>query len=267
MTMRLEELTPGTQVSGLSAIGPARIVHVEWFGTAALKVTFEKNAGGVEQVILGRDDEARLQPLNGAARSWSFEGDGAALRLVSEARRIRLAHLFDPYLAVHTSQVEPLPHQITAVYGEMLGRQPLRFLLADDPGAGKTVMAGLFIKELAIRGDLDRCLIVAPGSLIDQWQDELDQKFDLHFDILSRDLVENARTGNPFAERPLWLARLDMLARAEDLQVLLTAAPEFDLIVCDEAHRMSATRFGDEVKITQPTGSGNSLASGAATSC
>lgn len=85
------------------------------------------------------------------------------MRLVSEAYRIRLAHLFDPYLAVSASQIEALPHQITAIYGEMLPRQPLRFLLADDPGAGKTIMAGLLIKELMIRGDLDRCLIVAPG--------------------------------------------------------------------------------------------------------
>ena len=97
--------------------------------------------------------------------------------MASEAYRIRLAHLFDPYLAVSASQIEALPHQITAVYAEMLPRQPLRFLLADDPGAGKTVMAGLLIKELLIRGDLERCLIVAPGSLVEQWQDEMAEKF------------------------------------------------------------------------------------------
>ncbi len=94
-------------------------------------------------------------------------------RLVSEAHRIRLAHLFDPVLAVHTSLVEPFPHQITAVYDSMLPRQPLRFLLADDPGAGKTIMAGLLMKELVARGDLQRCLVVCPGSLAEQWQDEL----------------------------------------------------------------------------------------------
>ena len=98
-------------------------------------------------------------------RPWSFDGDGALFRLVSEAQRIRLAHLFDPVLAVHTSVVEPLPHQITAVYESMLPRQPLRFLLADDPGAGKTIMAGLLIKELIARGDLQRCLLCAPAAL------------------------------------------------------------------------------------------------------
>jgi SNF2 family DNA or RNA helicase len=98
-------------------------------------------------------------------------------------------HLFDPVLAVHTSLVDPLPHQITAVYEAMLPRQPLRFLLADDPGAGKTIMAGLLIKELIARGDLQRCLIVCPGSLAEQWQDEL-AAFHLPFEILTNDKLE-----------------------------------------------------------------------------
>ena len=95
-----------------------------------------------------------------------------AFKIASEAQRIRLADLFDPYLAVHASRIDPYPHQITAVYGDMLSKRPLRFVLADDPGAGKTIMAGLLIKELIVRGDLERCLIVAPGNLVEQWQDE-----------------------------------------------------------------------------------------------
>lgn len=102
-------------------------------------------------MLLYRHDEPRLEVIE-QGRPWSFDGDGALFRLVSEANRIRLAHLFDPVLAVHTSMIDPLPHQITAVYEEMLPRQPLRFLLADDPGAGKTIMAGLLIKELIVRG-------------------------------------------------------------------------------------------------------------------
>ena len=126
-------------------------------------------------------------------------------------------------LAVHTSVVEPLPHQITAVYESMLPRQPLRFLLADDPGAGKTIMAGLLIKELIARGDLQRCLVVCPGSLAEQWQDELYRRFHLPFDILTNDKLEAARTGNWFLEANLAIARLDKLSRNEDVQHKLQA--------------------------------------------
>ena len=132
----------------------------------------------------------------------------------------------------------------------MLTRQPLRFLLADDPGAGKTIMAGLLIKELLVRGDVRRCLIVAPGNLVDQWQDELAEKFGLRFDILYREMIEAARGGNPFDEHPLLIARLDHLARNEELQERL-ARSEWDLVVCDEAHKMSASFFSGEVKPTK----------------
>jgi superfamily II DNA or RNA helicase len=170
---------------------------------------------------------------------------------VSEAQRIHLAHLFDPVLAVHTSVVEPLPHQITAVYEAMLPRQPLRFLLADDPGAGKTIMAGLLIKELIARGDLHRCLIVCPGSLAEQWQDELYHRFHLPFEILTNDKLEAARTGNWFLETNLVIARLDKLSRNEHVQEKLQAPDaRWDLVVCDEAHKMSATVFGGETKYT-----------------
>ncbi|HEX7602593.1 MAG TPA: SNF2-related protein, partial [Polyangiaceae bacterium] len=155
-------------------------------------------------------------------------------------------------LAVHTSDVDPLPHQITAVYESMLPRQPLRFLLADDPGAGKTIMAGLLMKELIARGDLARCLVVCPGSLAEQWQDELYRRFGLPFEILTNDKLEAARTGNWFLETNLVIARLDKLSRNPDVQEKL-AAPDarWDLVVCDEAHKMSATYFGGEVKYTK----------------
>ena len=246
----LEDLRAGVFVGGLAPGGAAKVVNVEWFGDQAVKVTFEDSAGAVGNRLVYRDEEPSMEVVE-AGRPWSFDGDGALLRLAFEACRIRLAHLFDPYLAIHSSRIEPLPHQITAVYGEMLPRQPLRFLLADDPGAGKTVMAGLLVKELMIRGDVERCLVVAPGGLVEQWQDELHEKFGLNFDILTRDGVEAARAGNPFSERDLLIARLDMLARDDGLKTKLEAAPEWDLIVCDEAHRMSASFFGGEVKYTR----------------
>ena len=132
----------------------------------------------------------------------------------------------------------------------MLARQPLRFLLADDPGAGKTIMTGLFIKELFVRGDLERCLIVCPGNLAEQWQDELDRKFHLPFEIMTNDALEAARTGNWFAENRLAICRLDKLSRNEDVQAKVSQT-DWDLIVCDEAHKMSATYFGSEVKYTK----------------
>ena len=154
--MQLEDLRPRCAVRGVHPDGVVTVVSVQWFGSEALELTYKTPAGAVANELLYRHDETRLEVV-ARGRPWSFDGDGALFRLVSEAQRIRLAHLFDPVLAVHTSVVDPLPHQITAVYEAMLPRQPLRFLLADDPGAGKTIMAGLLIKELVARGDLVVC--------------------------------------------------------------------------------------------------------------
>src|SRR6266566_6308614 len=247
----LEDLQPNAAVRGILPDALVTVVSVQWFGSAALELTYKNPAGRVANELLYRHDEARLEVVE-QGRPWSFDGDGHLFRLVSEAHRIRLAHLFDPVLAVHTSLVEPLPHQITAVYEAMLPRQPLRFLLADDPGAGKTIMAGLFIKELIARGDLQRCLVVCPGSLAEQWQDELYRRFHLPFEILTNDKLEAARTGNWFLETNLVIARLDKLSRNEDVQQKLKAPDcHWDLVVCDEAHKMSATYFGGEIKYTK----------------
>src|SRR5271166_226664 len=247
----LEALKPNASIRGVLPTSAVTVVSVQWFGSEAIELTYKDPSGKVANELLYRHDEPRLDVVE-AGRPWSFDGDGHMFRLVSEAQRIHLAHLFDPVLAVHTSMVEPLPHQITAVYESMLPRQPLRFLLADDPGAGKTIMAGLFMKELIARGDLQRCLVVCPGSLAEQWQDELSRRFHLPFDILTNDKLEAARTGNWFLENNLAIARLDKLSLDENVQEKLKA-PEcrWDLIVGDEAHKMSATFFGGEVKYTK----------------
>ena len=247
---KLEDIKSGAFVGGLVPGQTVEVISTDWIGQQAVNVVFRTQDAGVSETTLYRDDEHRIS-LELAGRLWSFDADGALLRLVTEANRIKLAHFFDPYLAIHTSLVEPLPHQISAVYGEMLTRQPLRFLLADDPGAGKTIMAGLLIKELIARSDLERCLIVAPGSLVEQWQDELGQKFGLEFDILTRDMIETSRSGNAFNDHPRLIARLDVLARNEDLQQKLASSTEWDLVICDEAHRMSASYFGGDVKYTK----------------
>jgi hypothetical protein len=246
---RLEDITVGANVVGIAGNVLVTVVAVKWYGNAVLEVTFKDSRGQLASQLLYREDEDRLD-VKSDSLPWSFDADANLLRLASEAYRINLAHIFDPYLAVHTSAIEPLPHQISAVYQEMLSRLPLRYILADDPGAGKTIMTGLFLKELLVRGDLKRCMIVSPGNLAEQWQDELYRKFNLRFEILTNDRIESAVTGNVFTEANLCIVRLDKLSRNEDIQEKLRVT-DWDLIVVDEAHKMSATVWGGEIKYTK----------------
>ncbi|HRY49086.1 MAG TPA: helicase-related protein [Candidatus Paceibacterota bacterium] len=245
----LEELKVGTVVRGLAPSATVTIKHIEMFGDQVANVTYVDAEGRPGTQLVYRDQESSLEIVH-QNRPFSFTAGGQLFRLVSEAQRLKLAFLFDPLIAVSTSDVQPLPHQITAVYETMLDRRPLRFLLADDPGAGKTIMTGLLIKELLIRGDVAKCLIVAPGSLVEQWQDELDQKFNLSFDILTNEGLQAARTGNWFQEHSLCICRLDKLSRNDDIQEKL-ATIDWDLVVVDEAHKMSAHFFGGELKETK----------------
>ena len=245
----LEELTPGALVKGLLPGGIVTLVSVKHHGSIGAELIYKDASGHLGSELLYSDHVTHLEIIP-ANLPWSFDADGALFRLTSEAYRIRLAYLFDPLIAVHTSLIEPLPHQITAVYETMLTKQPLRYLLGDDPGSGKTIMTGLLIKELSIRGDLHRCLIVAPGNLVEQWQDELHRRFHLVFDILTNDRLEASASGNALANIPLCIARLDKLSRDEQVQKRLEQT-EWDLIVVDEAHKMSATFFGGEVRYTK----------------
>ena len=247
--LKLEDIKKNAAISGLEPGQVVRIVTTEPIGDNALTVYYKTSDGKLLERMLFRTDEAKLS-LAEAGRPWAFDAPGEDFKLAAEAWRINLAHLFDPMMAVHTSNVEPLPHQITAVYESMLPLQPLRYVLADDPGAGKTIMAGLFIRELLMRGDAKRVLIVAPGSLVEQWQDEMFEKFDLTFMLFSREQVEQSRSGNPFDDIDLMVARVDQLSRNEDLQEKLRLS-HWDLVVVDEAHKLSANYFGNKINKTK----------------
>ncbi len=246
---RLEELVKGVVVEGIEPDGPVTIVNVEWIGEDSVELFYKDGSSKPGSTYLYRFNEPTIR-LVSRGEEWSFGGDWRFFRLAAEAKRIQMAYLFDPLLAVHTSLVDPYPHQISAVYERMLRRQPLRFLLADDPGAGKTIMAGLLMKELIFRGDLERCLVCCPGSLVEQWQDELWQKFGLPFEIVAREQVEASRTGNPFAEQNMVICRLDHLSRNDHVQQVL-GETDWDLLVVDEAHKMSATFSGGEIDRTR----------------
>ena len=246
--MRLEELKPGLRVDGLIPAAVVTVIAAQWHGADAVELTYKTAAGGLGQQVVFRKDEDKLSIASSGSRA--FDASTSDFKLVAEAQRITLAGLFDPMLAVATSDVQPLPHQIRAVYGELLPRTPLRFLLADDPGAGKTIMAGLYLKELLLREDVQRCLIVAPGGLVEQWQDELFFKFGLRFDLLTNQMIEANVNLNVFEINPLLIARMDQLSRNEHLRAQLRES-EWDLIVVDEAHRMGAHYFGGKLEKTK----------------
>lgn len=247
--MKLESISKGALISGIEDGRVVRIVSADSLGENAMTLVYKTDDGRLGERVVFRGDEAKLSVAS-VGRPWSFDAGGESFKLAAEAYRINLAYLFDPMMAVHTSNVEPLPHQITAVYESMLPRQPLRYVLADDPGAGKTIMAGLLIRELLMRADAVRILIISPGSLVEQWQDELFEKFGLNFSIFNRDMEQSARSGNPFEECDLMVARLDQISRSDELQAKVSAT-RWDLVVVDEAHKLSATWSSSKINETK----------------
>lgn len=238
--MKLEDIKPQDQIIGLIPNEVVTIIHVQRNGDDAITVVYLSSTGVPGRQLLHRDQEAALSLATKEQLAWSFDSPAEEFKLALEAKRMELASLFDPMMAVNSSDIEPLPHQISAVYESMLPKLPLRFVLADDPGAGKTIMAGLLIKELISRGDVERVLIVAPGSLVEQWQDEMREKFDLKFEIFTTEKFESSSTGNYFKEEDLLIARLDQLSRDID-KIFLPRLEKshWDLIIVDEAHKMS----------------------------
>jgi len=219
--------------------GPARVKKFEQRAAyTLLEVTIE---GSGEYRSL-RLTSAQVEQIERVEQNPAvLSSDPEEFFLLIEAHRIRLAYQFDPLLAVSVSQVDPLPHQIEAVYHHALEMPHLRFMIADDPGAGKTVMAGLILKEMQYRGLVERVLIVAPGHLKYQWQRELKEKFSSSFRLIDRDVIRAHWGENVWAETPLGITSIDFL-KQDDIKARLTSA-RWDMIIVDEAHKMSAYAY------------------------
>jgi superfamily II DNA or RNA helicase len=224
-------------------------------GTALLRV--KRSDGGLEEVTLDESDLERA-----LAQSGAQEGDlasGVDLRYKLEAVRIRLAYAFDPYFAVSLSGVRALPHQLEAVYERLLPQPRLRFILAHDPGAGKTIMAGLLIKELKLRGAIERVLVLVPSPLTPQWQDELAEKFQETFEIIDSHIEMGQLAGNIWQRFPQVIASMDYAKRdigdnpAAPTRSVHDAVLQcsWDLVIVDEAHKASANQYGAEIKPTK----------------
>jgi len=198
----------------------------------------------VDQVI-SRTEVQNFQVSTVAA---DFKASPHKVFLALEALRYRYASLYDPLLAMNISKVDPLPHQIEAVYGYVLNLPRVRFLIADDPGAGKTIMAGLIIKEMKLRRLAHRILIVVPGHLKDQWRRELKERFEEHFVVVDRGIMGALFGENIWSRENQIITSMDFVKQKDVLASL--RASHFDLVIIDEAHKMSAYHYGNKVERT-----------------
>jgi superfamily II DNA or RNA helicase len=243
-------LSPGAILSGPMWPEPVRVVsacatgarwQVETVGTRTLRYYPPRL---IEASLLGVEIEV-TQP----STARTFSGDARRFRLAAEAHRIRLAYEYDPHFAVSVCQIDPLPHQLEAVYGFILPQPRIRFMLADDPGAGKTIMAGLVLKELKFRGLAERTLVVTPANLRDQWRRELWEKFHETFQMVGREQVDGLFGRSVWEEFDQCITSVDF-ARQEEIRETLREV-DWDLLIVDEAHKMAAYRYGDEARKTK----------------
>jgi superfamily II DNA or RNA helicase len=200
--------------------------------------------------LLKPDEFDETIKITQAGELAALDGNPTHFRLAAEAHRIRLAFQYDPHFAVSVSQVDPLPHQMDAVYTHLLTQPRIRFLIADDPGAGKTIMAGLAIKELKFRGLIERTLIITPANLTDQWRRELHDKFGETFTVINRGTVSASYGRNIWEDSPQCIASVDFVARQDDILNMIRDV-HWDLCIVDEAHKMAAYRYGNKVNKTQ----------------
>src|SRR4051812_49230384 len=234
--MRHEELKQGVTVHGMLFPEPVQIIIAVPMGSSVKLIGKGVRSSTVYEPILSAE---QLGQLHASPAQEPFNGDAAKFRLGIEAMRLSLAYEHDPYFSLSIARVDPLPHQLEAVYDFFIKLSRIRFLLADDPGAGKTIMAGLLIKELKIRGLIQRTLIVTPANLSFQWQRELKDKFREHFEVVRSDVLRANYGSNPWQEKAQVITSVSWVSRIEDAKDSLLRS-QWDLVIVDEAHKMSA---------------------------
>ena len=234
--MLIEQLKPNTIVRGPIFPEPVQVIVVIPVGTSVKLVGKGLNTNQVHELILNSE---QLSQLQSSPEKEPFDGDPLRFRLGVEAYRLGLAYEYDPYFSLSIARVDPLPHQLEAVYDYFLTMPRIRFLLADDPGAGKTIMAGLLLKELKIRGLVKRTLIITPASLSFQWQREMKEKFREQFEIIRADVLRANYGMNPWQERNQVVTSISWVSRIDDAKESLLRS-RWDLIIVDEAHKMAA---------------------------
>jgi superfamily II DNA or RNA helicase len=241
----LIEITPKSIIQGPRWPEPIKVDLVENLGEYIRIVGVLVNSRThIDQVL----PKSELDQLKSGEIKAQFTANPRHVFLALEAHRYRFASLYDPLLAMNTSKVDPLPHQIEAVYGRILQYPRIRFLIADDPGAGKTIMAGLIIKELKLRQLAKRILIVTPGHLKDQWRREMKDRFEEIFTVVDRGFLGAFYGQNVWAREPQLITSIDF-AKQDDVLAGL-ASVHYDLIVVDEAHKMSAYRYAEKLDKT-----------------
>ena len=229
-------IEPGQILTGALFNEPMRVETASANGVNSWNLGLVgQQSGQFSRVTLNTEELSTLTITNAAA---SYDGDGELLRLGLQAYSLGIAYEFDPYFALSVSRVDPLPHQLEAVYDYLLKLPSVRFLLADDAGAGKTIMAGLLIRELKLRGLVERIAVVCPANLAFQWQRELKEKFDETFFVLKGSDIRNQFGANEWQERNQVITSLDLAKRNDVLPGLRQV--RWDLVIVDEAHRMSA---------------------------
>jgi superfamily II DNA or RNA helicase len=230
------DFTPGVVVEGPLLPEPVEIVATVPMGGSLKIIGKGLHTGQFREPILS---EAQLAQLIVTPNTPAFDGNPERFRLGIEAQRLGLAYEYDPYFSLSIARIDPLPHQLEAVYEYFLKLPRIRFLLADDPGAGKTIMAGLLLKELKIRGLVNRTLIVAPANLTFQWQREMQDKFREKFDVMKGEVLRSQYGSNPWQERNQIVTSVSWISRVDDARDSLLRA-NWDLVIVDEAHKMSA---------------------------